>query len=617
MTPQPLTHETLTTWLQTVAPFSELDPAVIEPMAQKAQLIRFEANQPIASCVLSQPNGLWVVADGSVALLDQDNNELETRTTGELFGHAIAFDVDEPIHAYQAIGQTRGQLVHLPSTLVHQLRQDHALIDQFLSARPGDRLRSVPTRHTGRLSDLGLRSPITGTPDQTIQACAERMARHHISCLPLVGSKGLLGIVTDRDLRTRVLATGLDPNTPVSVIMTTEPMTISEDGRIDDAMERMMEAGIHHLPVVDEGLELKGVVSAGDLFRVQAPHPLRLARDIQRANTVDEVAKLAQLAPSVLAHMAQMGSEVNELGRIASLITDAATKRLLTLAEHELGPAPMAWCWLAFGSQARMEQGLITDQDNGLVLAETPDEAAAAYFKSLATYVCDGLNACGYVYCNGGVMAMGQWRMGLAQWQKTFDQWMREPDPQSVMHCSIFFDQRPIAGDLTLGQTLQQSVLTRTQEAHIFLRFLAAESTKHTPALGLFRQFLQETREDVEKSQSGKGINLKKRGVLPIVDLARVRALESGLSEVSTEARIKQAADLGMMNEHDAEDLIHAFRFIGNVRLKHQVRRFESGLIPDHLVEPDTLSGLHQRYLRSAFGIIRQAQKALALRYQL
>ena len=189
---------------------------------------------------------------------------------------------------------------------------------------------------------------------------------------------------------------------------------------------------------------------------------------------------------------------------------------------------------------------------------------------------------------------------------------MAEPEPQSVMNSSIFFDMRGVAGDIRLAKTLQAQVLKQARDSRIFLRFLAAESIGHTPPVGLFRQFLQE-----ERDGEGKGINLKKRGVIPIVDLARVRALEGAIEAVHTEERIYSSAANGGMNERDADDLVHAMRFIGNVRLRHQVRLHEHGRAPNHLVDPEDMSGLHRRYLRSAFAIVRQAQKALAQRYQL
>lgn len=169
-----------------------------------------------------------------------------------------------------------------------------------------------------------------------------------------------------------------------------------------------------------------------------------------------------------------------------------------------------------------------------------------------------------------------------------------------------------IGGDAQLLEALQQDILHHAQDATIFLRFLAAEAMRHTPALGVFNRFVQEG-----KGEEDSGINLKKRGVLPIVDLARVRALEGAITATHTEMRLQHAGEQGVMNPQDADDLIHALRFIGNVRLKHQVKRLDDGLTPNHLVDPDELSRLHQRYLRSAFGIVRRAHQALGSRYQL
>ncbi len=611
-------HDQLSHWLTEAPPFSELEKKdrrwLLSLLASDsmAQGQAIGAHTPSAS---HAPEGqdLWLILEGEVALSSLDGVDLETRQAGEVFGHAIVFD--DPTLAqsgYQSVAKTAVVLAKIDAQTLNTLKTQAPVVADFLSPKPGDRLRRLMPNNTGRLVDLGLDTPITGTAELSIQEVATLMAKHRISSLPLMQDHQLIGIVTDRDLRAKVLAVGLDPSTRVEAIMTPSPKTVGVDALIDDAMLLMMQSQIHHLPVVNERDQLCGMVSAGDLLRMQAPHPLRLARDISRADDMARLVELSALGPGVLASLVRHGSGVTEVGRIASMLTDTITQRLIHLAEQALGPAPMGWCWVAFGSQARMEQGLISDQDNGLVLESEPDAGAQDYFKRFAGFVCDGLNACGYVYCNGGVMAMGQWRMSLEAWHKTFAHWMREPDPQSIMNCSIFFDQRAVAGDSSLLNQLQDDVLGQAKDASIFLRFLAAEAMRHTPALGLFNRFVQESDGDEDK-----GINLKKRGVLPIVDLARVRALEGAISATHTEMRIQEAAAAGGMNEGDGDDLIHALRFIGNVRLRHQVKRFEAGLAPNHLVDPDELSKLHQRYLRSAFGIVRRAHHALASRYQI
>jgi CBS domain-containing protein len=596
-------------FLATVAPFSELERETIDNLAGYFSERSFAGGEEIGTYRQPGRHGLFVIRTGAVAILDENGQELEQRGQGELFGHAIALDSGVRDYSVRAIENC--QLFHLDAGILEQFSGEHDIVRRFLTAGPGERLRSLAQPSTGTLADIELRQPVTASADTTIARCAALMASHQVSCLPITAGEKLVGIVTDRDLRTRVLAAGIDPSIAIDQVMTHDPLAARLATRIDDALVEMMRLGIHHLPVRDESGRLAAVVSAGDLLRLQAPHPLRLVRDIQRAEAVDNLARLARKGPGLLASLAGRGSEVTEVGRIASMITDACTKRLLQLAQQRLGQAPMEWTWLAFGSQARMEQGLISDQDNGLLLAEAPDEPEAQYFQRLAEFVCDGLADCGYIYCPGDVMAKSKWRMSFAQWRRTFEGWMLEPEPQSVMNSSIFFDMRAVAGDLDLGRKLHAEVLDQARESKLFRRFLAAESMQHRPPLGFFGRLVQESSED-----KGHGINLKKRGVLPIVDLARVRALEGAIRVVHTEERIQAAAQVGIMNERDADDLVHAFRFIGNIRLKHQVALYERGDKPDHLVDPDELSGLHRRYLRSAFGIVRTAQKALAQRYQ-
>lgn len=597
-------------FLARVVPFDGLAAESIQGLAGQLKIHYFKGGDAIEKFDPPGQSGLYIVRKGAVELVDAAGGVLEQRGEGELFGHRIAFD--PPIGWYSVRALEDSLVWELTRKQLDRVTERHEPVARFLSERPGKRLAAgSDTAAAAALADLSLRQAVTTTPDTSIGEAARVMAAHRISCLPVLESETLVGIVTDRDLRNRVLARDLSTATPVREIMTPDPSTISVSAAPADALVEMMRLGVHHLPVVADG-RLAAVVSSGDLMQTQAPDPLRLVRDIGRADSVDGVARLARQGPEILAGLARAGTVVTEIGRMAGRITDACTGRLLELAQDRLGPAPMTWTWLAFGSQARLEQGLVSDQDNGLLLAEEPDDEAAGYFRRMAEFVCSGLNDCGYIFCPGGVMAQGEWRMSRRAWRKRFDAWMREPEPKSVMHCSIFFDMRAVRGDVQLARSLHAEVLQQASESDIFRRFLAAESMTHRPPLGLFRQFVQE-----RGGEQSKGLNLKKRGVIPIVDLARVHALEGALDAVHTEERIRAAGEAGLMTAGDADDLIHALRFIGNVRLRHQARQLAQGGKPDHLVDPEELSSLHRRYLRSAFSIVNSAQRAMAQHYML
>ncbi|GAB4197863.1 MAG: DUF294 nucleotidyltransferase-like domain-containing protein [Wenzhouxiangellaceae bacterium] len=599
-------------YLREIPPFDRLPAAELATAVKDLQVEYFRQGETIASFANDQLGDVYLIRSGAVNLLSSSGETLERRGEGQLFGHIIHFDGETC--AYTAVTSEDSLIWRLAGERIGKLGAAHPRFKRLLQAPPGERLRNqaVNLGTVRRIADLPLRTPVTASPDASIRECARLMTEHRASCLPLLRDDDLIGIITDRDLRSRVIAEALDYEQPVSTVMTSQPVSINLAHSLEEALVELLRHGIHHLPVTNSQRRLCGVVSAGDLLRTQAPHPLRLVRDLNRADSVDEVLRLGQQGPELLAKLSADVKNVSQTGRIAGLITDACTRRLLQLSEAELGPPPMAYTWLAFGSQARLEQGLTSDQDNGLLLASEPDEQAASYFEQLSRRVCDGLNGCGYRYCDGGVMAMGRWRYSFDRWRETFQQWINEPDPKSVMHTSIFYDLRPIYGDIAMAENLRAGVLLDARRNRIFLRFLAAEALTHRPPLGFFRKFVQERGGD-----HSSGLNLKQRGVIPVVDLARVLALEGGLAAVHTEERLRAAADNGLVNESDAKNLIEAMRFIGRVRLEHQARQTAAGETPDHYVDPASLSPLHQRYLRAAFEVVRSSQQALAQRYLL
>ena len=393
--------------------------------------------------------------------------------------------------------------------------------------------------------------------------------------------------------------------------MTGNLTSLAADAGVDAALLLMMREDYHHLPIVDEDRPL-GLVTAGDILRAQSEHPLRVVRDIYRMNSLEELLVLSSRLPALFERMINLGRDVEQIGRMVTLITDAFTIRLIQLAERELGPPPMIYAWVVFGSQAREAQTARTDQDNGLVLEREADEDEADYFAKLSKLVCDGLDQLGYVYCPGEIMALNvKWRVSLTRWKRHFDGWIDEPDPKSVMHCSIFFDIRCVYGDRSLVDELQEHASTRAMENRIFLRFMAANVLKHRPPLGFFRRFVQED----DGSQS-EGLNLKHRGIVPITGLVRIRALETGIREANTYRRIDLAVQAGTMNEDDASSLRDALILINRIRLTNQSVQMAAGEKPTNFVRPEDLSPLMRRNLKAAFMLVVEAQKALELRYQ-
>jgi len=605
-------HETsfIAEFLHTVHPFNSLETKALHKLARKLEVAYYPQGKTILS---SQPSpGLAVIRKGAVRLVDESHKFLDKRSEGELFGHAIYFHGEMKDYVAEAEEDCLIWLLNAENFVT--LRTENRLIGEYFSSHLKTRL-SAATQvryNVTQVRDVVKRGPVSVGSETSIQEAAQRMSTQNVSSVLVMRGEELCGIVTDKDLRQRVLAKGVDPADAIENVMTVNPTSVAADAGVDAALLMMMRQNYHHLPVMDNGRPL-GLVTAGDILRAQSEHPLRIVRDIYKRKSIEGLLKLSKRLPFLFERMVSLGRDVEQIGRMVTLITDAFTIRLIQIARQELGPPPMAFAWVVFGSQAREEQTARTDQDNGIVLERDADEDEAVYFAKLSKSVCDGLDQLGYVYCPGEIMALNvKWCVSLTRWKRHFDQWINEPTPKSVMYCSIFFDIRCVHGDSKLVEELQNHASNRARENRIFRRFMAANVLTHRPPLGFFRRFVQE-----DDGSHSEGLNLKHRGIVPITDLVRMRALESGIQEANTFRRIELATSEGVMNENDASSLRDALRLINRIRLNHQSAQMIAGEKPTNFVPIEDLSPLLRRNLKAAFMLVEEAQKALALRYQI
>ena len=301
-----------------------------------------------------------------------------------------------------------------------------------------------------------------------------------------------------------------------------------------------------------------------------------------------------------------------QVSRILTAISDAITVRLIQLGEERLGPAPVPWCWLGFGSQARAEQLLGADQDNGLVISDQMQPGDREWFTQLAEFVCDGLHACGYVYCPGGIMAKTpEWCQPLASWQETVRRWARTPTPAAVMRVSIFFDLRAVYGDSTLCEQLQSVMLAQASGNSIFLAALAANALDWRPPLGIFRRFVVD--RDGEHRDT---LDLKKRGVLPLTEIARLHALAHRIPAVNTGERLRALARQRQLTIVDSRNLADALHYIQQLRIAHQCEQIMRGEKVSNFINPRDLPKMAKEQLRDAFTIIDEAQSAVRQTYR-
>jgi CBS domain-containing protein len=597
-------------------PFAAM-PSPLCRLAARHLAIVYERAATTLLEIGSSNDYLYLVRTGAVELHDTEDTLVERLGEGEYFGYPSLL-TDSP--SERRVTTIEDSLLYLlPAALFDRLRRESEPFDRFFNRAHAERVKAALQERrqnnialTTRLAALLDRAPVCAPPDCSVRDAAQQMADARVSSLLIRDDSGLHGIVTDRDLRRRVVAAGADVDAPVSSIMTAHPVTIAADAFAFEALLVMSRHNIHHLPVLDDD-GVVGMVTTTDLMRLQADNPVYLVGEVRKQTSVDDLAAVSERTPQMVIHLVESDARADDTARLVTAVTDAITQRLLELAEAQFGPPPVPYAWLALGSQARCEQTAHSDQDNALVVSNEVDLTTHdSYFQSLAQFVSDGLSACGYAYCPGEVMATtDRWRQPLAQWMQHFDTWVQEPAPEALMHSSIFFDMRHVYGEASLTTRLRTRVLEQTQSNSIFLASLTVNALNFKPPLGFFRQFVLEQHGDQAKT-----LDLKHNGVVPVVDIARIHALAHGIDAVNTHERLAALADTGGLTDADAANLRDAFEFISVVRLRHQVRLLRAGTNPDNYVPPDTLSDFERRHLKDAFKIVRRMQSALEQRYQ-
>lgn len=482
----------------------------------------------------------------------------------------------------------------------------HPIAAKLTSVDPHVGLIATPV-HT-----LLQREPVQLPPTATIRAAAQLMREQRVSSILIVEQERLFGIVTDRDLRNRVIAAGLPTIRPILDIATLAPISISLRTSAFDALLLMARQNIHHLPVLD-AQRIVGLISATDLTEQHSTSAVYLAGEIYKQGSVEALQRTSLRIRQLQQHLSAADATAYATGHVITAVTDALTTRLLQLGEAQFGPAPVEFAWVAAGSQARNEQTAKSDQDNCLLLADDyAPERDGPYFEALSRFVCDGLNACGYVHCPGKIMAVtDEWRQPLHRWRQYFAHWTREPEPKALMLSCVFFDMRCVYGSQTLLDSLRAGMLEATRGNQIFLALMVGNALSREPPLSMFGRITP------ARSGAHRGtIDLKHLGIVPIVDLARIYALAGGHACVNTHERLEVAAQSGEVSQQSAHDLRDALEYLAGIRIRHQARQMQAHHAADNFLALDELSNFERTQLKEAFDVVRTLQQVLNQRYR-
>jgi CBS domain-containing protein len=608
-------------------PFSEMALPHLEWMAGRLQLAYFPAGAVVLGPEAGVPQWFYVVKQGSVEAGGTSEDSVIKLLAGECFPLGALLADRAVVNQFRAAGDSFCYL--LSAADFHALLAQSAVFRDFCTRRIASLLeqsqkavqseyalrQEEDTRLERSLASVCVRTPVSAQHGTPLSSALQAMRDAHVGSVAVTDEAGYpLGILTLKDVLSRVTLPGLPLESPIEAAMTADPVTLPVGATAREALLTMARHGIHHLLLVEDG-KLTGVISEKDLFAIKRMSVQGITAAIANARDVETLQRAGRDIAALVHNLLAQGMEAATLTELIATLNDHLTRRLIDL-EITLADLPAVhWCWMALGSEGRMEQTLATDQDNALIFVTgngADVEAVRTRLIAFSRRINESLDACGFPLCKGGIMASNpKWCLTADEWRAQFSRWIDAGGPEELLNASIFFDFRPLHGEGNLAEDLRAWLTAETRGNPRFLKQMAQNALRNVPPLGLVRDFVL---SDDEKHPHT--LDLKLNGSMPFVDGARIFALASGQPATNTAQRLKQAGQAMGIPDEETSSWLQAFHFIQLLRLRHQHEQERRGLAPDNYLNPDTLSILDRRILKEAFRQARKLQARLALDYE-
>ncbi len=611
---------------------SSLDPAVVRVLSRQV-LQEFHPK----GCPILHQNGpaaghLRIIKSGAVKIFVRTNEGEEVlvgyRTRGDSFGLFSSVYRDLSPESVVATEDTTCYCIQKETVL--ELLKTNARFSEYCFRSLLTRLIDMTYKDirdralmygggdkllfTNVLADLAVKQVVTASDDISIQKAAEKMAERGISSLVLLDADGLpSGMITDRDLRNKVVARGRAMTDRVGDIMSIAIIKSESRDYCFEALLKMIRYNIHHLLVVNKG-EMAGIITSHDLMMLQGNSPLSVAREIEAQSTIDGLVPVSKKIDGVVRVLIKEGAKASTITRIITEINERLLNKILEITEARFGPPPVTYCWIVYGSEGRKEQTFRTDQDNAIIYDDVQgrEEDAARYFEEFTASIKKSLVQCGFPACKADYMASNpRWRQPLTIWKQYFSRWINEPTPEALLSALIFFDFRPVHGNMLLAEKLRAYAGHQTRDKKVFLAHLAGQASRNSPPLGFFGNFL------CEGSGIHKGkFDIKINALSPIIDAVRLSAIEAMVYHTSTLSRLAELKDRSdNLVAPFCKELEQIFEFLMSLRLRHQLQQIEAGIEPDNFIDPDGLTLIEKKMLKESFKLIRSVQASVMKKY--
>lgn len=620
----------LTHFLSGIVPFSLLPEEVLKEISKEFSIVHYSSGTRLFRQGRNKVEYLYVIQKGAVERYFEEGENKALRGVlgeGDLYG-GISMLVNDGI-AVRSISILENTYFYiLPKAVFLKLCNEHATFAEYFTGAFGKRMMdksyaSIIKRDTGvadsqtpffnlEVKDIYNKNILSCGEDAPIQQAASLMSERKCSSIFIKNTQDeYTGVVTDTDLRRKVISQAHDITAPIASIMSSPLHSVQMDSMVSEAMIEMMDTNLKHLAVRDRQSNVVGILTNRDILTAQEQSPFFVVREIVGASSLNEIVDKQQRIPRLIQNMLNSGAKTKTITRLISSISDAILEKLVGFALDELGPAPADFVFLIVGSEGRNEQTLKTDQDNAIIYADVtkPESGAAkAYFLEFGEKICTWLDTAGYDFCKGDVMAKNpKWCQPLSIWKRYFYSWIRVSTPKDLMQSNIFFDLRGGRGSNAMVDELRLFLFESLEGWTRFFRDLAVNALGFKPPLGFFRNFVVES-----KGEHRNKFDIKK-SMTPIVDIARIYALNNNISETNTQERLYRLYLEKVFDEETYNDLDQAYSYLMHHRLSGQIKNILEGKKPDNYINPNKLSRMDQTMLKEIFKRIERMQTRLGL----
>ena len=445
--------------------------------------------------------------------------------------------------------------------------------------------------------------------DTAIKDAAKLMTRKKRDIIFIYKDDEIIGIVSNSDLKNRVIVDNLNYQKPIMDIMSSPVISININSLLYEAISVLNKHNISYLGIKNNDDKITGVLDSKSIFNIQYNVINNIINEIYEAEEVEELKIILLKLPILVNALLETGSKTHHITSIITSFSDSITKRIIDLTIEDLGKPPCKFAFMVMGSEGRMEQTLFTDQDNAIVFEDQKTnelDKIYSYFQKLGQTISDNLHIVGYNYCKGDIMAKNpKWTQPLSIWKEYFSNWINESDPKSILDASIFFDFRCVYGNQTIVNNLHEHVNQAIDHQSVFFYHLASSITKYKSPLGIFGNI-------IGNIQSTDQINLDiKKILLPIVGFIRLYALYNKLTETNTLMRLKQLYQKKIIQKSMNDELIQSYDFLMHHRLKSQSINILENNAPDNNININQITQIEISVFKKIFDEIGNLQTKL------